>query len=151
MPVLGGIFGIGCDGELTPAEVLERLAEVARAGGLAGARGLTPPVVERLEAAVEVVPTEASAQALRCFRGEIGEATDPPGRRTVELSPAGALTFYFDPRRGRGSAARLAAAVVVDARTSRPANEHPARPRRPDRARPTSVTHCTQLGRSCPN
>ena len=43
-PVLGGIFGIGCDGELTPPEVLERLAEVGAAGGLAGARGLTPAV-----------------------------------------------------------------------------------------------------------
>jgi hypothetical protein len=26
IPVLGGIFGVGCDGELTPAEVLERIA-----------------------------------------------------------------------------------------------------------------------------
>ena len=42
IPVLGGIFGVGCDGELTPAEVLERLAEVAAADGFAGARGLTP-------------------------------------------------------------------------------------------------------------
>jgi hypothetical protein len=40
VPVLGGIFGVGCDGELTPAEVLERVAEVAEAGGFAGARGL---------------------------------------------------------------------------------------------------------------
>src|SRR5215210_5626247 len=47
-PVLGGIFGLGCDGELTPAEVLERLAEVAAAGGLAGARGLTPPIAVRV-------------------------------------------------------------------------------------------------------
>ena len=36
VPVLAGVFGIGCDGELAPAEVLERLAEVAAAGGLAG-------------------------------------------------------------------------------------------------------------------
>ena len=72
--VLGGVFGIGCDGELAPAEVLARLSEVAAAGGLAGVRGLTPPVVERLERAVEAVPTEASAQALRCFRGETGTA-----------------------------------------------------------------------------
>ncbi|HEX6582019.1 MAG TPA: DUF1152 domain-containing protein, partial [Thermoleophilaceae bacterium] len=88
--VLGGIFGVGCDGELTPAEVLARLAEVGAAGGLAGARGLTPALAERLEEAVKVVPTEASAQALRCFRGEIGPATIRQGRRAVELSPAGA-------------------------------------------------------------
>src|SRR5437016_2415210 len=39
--VLVGLFGIGCDAELRPAEVLARLAEVAAADGLAGARGLT--------------------------------------------------------------------------------------------------------------
>jgi hypothetical protein len=110
-PVLGAVFGAGCDGELTPAEVLERVAEVAAAGGLAGARGLTPAVAARLEDAVEAVPTEASAQALRCFRGEIGPATIRRGRRSVELSPVGALTFFFDPQVAVGSAARLAAAV----------------------------------------
>jgi hypothetical protein len=121
-PVLGGVFGIGCDGELTPAEVLARLAEVGAAGGLAGARGLTPAVARRLEEAVEVVPTEASAQALRCFRGEIGPAAIRQGRRSVELSPAGALTFYFDPVAALRSAARLAAAVL-DARDLEHANE----------------------------
>jgi hypothetical protein len=122
LPVLGGIFGIGCDGELTPSEVLARLAEVATAGGLAGARGLTPSVVERLEEAVRAVPTEASAQALRCFQGEIGPSAIRQGRRTVELSPAGALTFYFDPVAAVGSAARLAAAVS-DARDLEHGNE----------------------------
>jgi hypothetical protein len=120
--VLGGIFGIGCDGELTPAEVLARLAEVGAAGGLAGARGLTPNVARRLEDAVRVVPTEASAQALRCFRGELGRAEIRSGRRAVELSPAGALTFYFDPLAALRSAARLAAAVI-DAPDLEAANE----------------------------
>jgi hypothetical protein len=120
--VLGGIFGIGCDGELTPAEVLARLAEVGAAGGLAGARGLTPAIAERLEEAVGVVPTEASAQAIRCFRGELGRAEIRSGRRTVELSPAGALTFYFDPLAALRSAARLAAAVI-DAPDLEAANE----------------------------
>ena len=120
--VLGGIFGIGCDGELTPAEVLARLAEVGAEGGLAGARGLTPAVARRLEEAVRAVPTEASAQALRCFRGEIGPATIRRGRRTVQLSPAGAHTFFFDPVAALRSAARLAAAVI-DARDLEHANE----------------------------
>lgn len=122
IPVLGGIFGVGCDGELTPAEVLERLAEVADAGGFAGARGLTPPVAARLEQAVEAIPTEASAQAVRCFRGAIGETTIRQGRRTVELSPVGALTFYFDVAKAIWSAARLAAAVI-DAEDLEAANE----------------------------
>jgi hypothetical protein len=121
-PVLGAIFGVGCDGELTVAEVLDRLAEVAAAGGFAGALGLTAPVTARLAEAVEAIPTEASAQALRCFRGETGEATIRQGRRTVELSPVGALTFYFDVAAAVRSAARLAAAVA-DARDLDHANE----------------------------
>jgi hypothetical protein len=40
----------------------------------------------------------------------------------VELSPAGALTFYFDPVAALRSAARLAAAVI-DARDLEHANE----------------------------
>jgi hypothetical protein len=121
-PVLGAVFGVGCDGELRSAEVLERLAEVAVAGGFAGARGLTPAVAAHLEEAVAAVPTEASAQALRCFRGETGTATIRRGRRTVELSPVGALTFYFDVAAAVGSAARLAAAVA-NARDLDEANE----------------------------
>jgi hypothetical protein len=121
-PVLGAIFGVGCDGELTVAEVLDRLAEVAAAGGFAGARGLTAGITARLADAVEAIPTEASAQALRCFHGDTGRATIRQGRRTVELSPLGALTFYFDVARAVGSAARLAAAVA-DARDLDHANE----------------------------
>ena len=120
--VLGGIFGVGCDGELTPGEVLDRLAEVAAAGGFAGARGLTAPVAARLDQAVAAIPTEASAQALRCFRGEAGQSTIRQGRRTVELSPVGALTFYFDVAKAIWSAARLAA-TVVDAESLDDANE----------------------------
>jgi hypothetical protein len=121
-PVLGAIFGVGCDGELTVAEVLERIAEVAAAGGLAGARGLSAPVAARLAEAVEAIPTEASAQALRCFHGETGRATIRQGRRTVELSPVGAMTFYFEVTAAVSSAARLAAAVA-DARDLDHANE----------------------------
>lgn len=111
VPTLGGIFGPGCDGELTLAEVDARLTEVGAAGGLAGARGLTPPVAARLEEAVEHVPTEASAQPLRAFRGESGRSPIRSGRRSVELSAAAALTVYFDVAAAIGSAARLARAV----------------------------------------
>jgi hypothetical protein len=107
-----GVFGAGCDGELRPAEVLERVAEVAAAGGWLGTVGLTPESAERLEAAIPEVPTEASAMAVRCARGGFGTAEIRGGRRTVELGPAGALTFYLDPAACLRSAARLAAAVV---------------------------------------
>jgi hypothetical protein len=74
-------------------------------------RGLTPAVAEELERAVQVVPTEASAQALRCFRGERGTTTIRDGRRTVELSPLGAMTIFFEVGAALRSAARLARAV----------------------------------------
>lgn len=111
VPVLAGVFGLGCDGELTVPEVNERLADIARAGGLAGSRGITPAVADRLEAAVSVVPTEASAMALRAYRGEVGEVAIRGGRRTVELTPAAAGTVYFDAAVAYDSTAVLARAV----------------------------------------
>jgi len=110
-PVLAAVFGPTCDGELTAEEFLARTAEVAVAGGLAGVRGLTPPVAAVLEQAVAVVPTEASAQALRCFRGELGPTAIRSGERPLVLSPLGATTFYFDPLAAIASAARPAASV----------------------------------------
>jgi hypothetical protein len=110
--VLAGVFGVGCDGELGVDEVMARVSEVAAAGGLAGARGLTEQVVERLEGAVTEVPTEASAMAIRCFRGDTGTATIRRGLQTVPLSPLGALTIYLDPTKAVESAARLAKALM---------------------------------------
>jgi hypothetical protein len=110
--VLAGVFGIACDGELTVDEVMERVSEVAAAGGLAGVRGLTDAVATRLEGAVKEVPTEASAMAVRCFRGDTGTAEIRRGLRTVPLSPLGALTIYLDPQKTVSSAARLANAVM---------------------------------------
>lgn len=110
--VVGALFGAGCDAELTPAEVLERVAEVSAAGGLLGVWGLTQPSVRRLARAIEVVPTEASAQAVECARGAFGPQPIRNGRRTVERTPAGALTFFFDPAAAIASAARCARAVL---------------------------------------
>jgi hypothetical protein len=109
-PLLG-LFGAGCDGELTPAEVLERIAEVARAGGQLGTWGPGPAQLGALEAAVAEVPTEASAMALRCARGATGMTSIREGRRSVELTPAGGLVFFFDPVVALRSAARCAALV----------------------------------------
>ncbi len=109
--VLGALFGIGCDAELTPEEVLARLAEVAAAGGFAGARGLTSPVADRLEAAMDHVTTEASAQAVRAFRGGAGEVSIRGGARTVQLSSVAAVTFYLDIEPTIRASGRLAVAV----------------------------------------
>jgi hypothetical protein len=121
-PVLLGVFGTGCDAELTSDEVLARLSTVAGAGGLCGARGLTGPVADRMEAAMELVATEASAQAVRAFRGASGPVTIRGGTRTLELSPVAALTFYLDVDITINAAGRLARAVA-DAGGLEEANE----------------------------
>jgi hypothetical protein len=105
------IFGPCCDGELTAVELLGRLSLLATDHGLLAARSIGDADLDLLERAVAAVPTEASAQALRCARGEIGEATIRRGARKLELSPLGALTFYFDPQAALKRAAPLARAV----------------------------------------
>ena len=109
--LLLAVFGAGCDGELTPSEVLERVAEVTCAGGRLGTWGPGREEVELLRAAVREVPTEASAMALRCAAGETGTATIRAGRRAVQLTAAGGLVFFFDPLVAMRSAARCAALV----------------------------------------
>ena len=121
-PVLLGIFGVGCDAELTPEEVLGRVAVVAAAGGLCGARGLTGQVADRMEASMELVNTEASAQAVRAFRGAAGKATIRGGSRSLELSPIAATTFYLDVDITISAAGRLARAVA-DAGSLEEAND----------------------------
>jgi hypothetical protein len=111
LPAVAAVYGAGCDGELTPGEVLERIGELARAGAMLGAWGLTPAVSEQIEAAGRSVPTEASLMAVRCARGETGTALIRGGRRTVQLTPLGALTFFFDPVLALAKAAPLARAV----------------------------------------
>ena len=110
-PGLLGVFGIGCDAELTPDEVLAHLAVVAAANGLCGARGLTAPVAERLERATEIVITEASAQAVRAFRGACGVTSIRGGRAALELNTVAAVTFYLDIGVTMRTVGRLARAV----------------------------------------
>jgi len=110
--VLGALFGAGCDGELTPEEVTERLAEVAAAGGHLGIWGPGSGELDRLEAAVAQIPTEASTMGLRCARGGLGSVPIRDGRRTVQLTSGGGLVFFFDPLAAMRSAARCARLVA---------------------------------------
>ena len=111
METLAAVYGAGCDGELTPDEVMDRISALGREGALLGAWGLTPAVAEQIEAAAHVVPTEASLMAVRCARGETGTAEIRGGRRTVSLTPLGALTYFFDPAIAVARSAPLARAV----------------------------------------
>ena len=92
-----GVFGYGSDGELTPDEVGDGIARAARRGGLLGAWGLTPRVVEELEGLLEDVTTEASRLPVRAARGQVGDVPIRDGARVVEVTPASTVTFYLDP------------------------------------------------------
>jgi hypothetical protein len=94
-PAVLGVTGAGCDGELTPAEVLERVAAAAREGAWTGTWSPPPAIVDEVEAAAAANTTEASMQLVRCARGETGPTPIRGGRRTVELTPVGALAFFF--------------------------------------------------------
>ncbi len=96
LPCLLGVLGAGCDGELRPAEVLGRVAALARAGAWLDTLGVTPEAAAEIEAAAEVAVTEASLLVARCARGTFGEVEIRGGRRTVEAGPLGALCFLFD-------------------------------------------------------
>jgi hypothetical protein len=109
--VLAAVYGPGCDGELTPDEVLERISELQAAAALLGTWALTPTAGDLVEEAARTVPTEASLMAVRCARGERGTVPIRGGRRSVELTPMGALTFFFDPLVAANSAVPLATAV----------------------------------------
>jgi hypothetical protein len=91
-----GVIGAGCDGELTPAQVLDRVAALGRAGAWIGTWGISTAIARELERTAERVPTEASLQVARCARGETGVVPIRGGRRQVELGPVGALAFFFD-------------------------------------------------------
>jgi hypothetical protein len=49
----------------------------------------------------------------RCARGESGMVEIRGGRRTVELTPLGGLTFYYDPIVAAQRTAPLARAVAA--------------------------------------
>jgi hypothetical protein len=106
------VVGAGCDGELTAEEVVVRVAAAARAGAWSGVWGVEPGVADEIEVAARRSYTEASLQVVRCVRGEVGEVPIREGRRTVHLTPIGALTFFCDPRTALNEWAPLAAAVA---------------------------------------
>ena len=96
LPAALGVLGAGCDGELRPGEVVERVAALAAAGAWIGTHGVSADAAERIERAAAEAITEASLMVARCARGETGEAPIRGGRRTVELGPVGGLCFHFD-------------------------------------------------------
>jgi hypothetical protein len=109
---IGAVFGAGCDGELSPERVLDRISVLGSEGAWLGTWGLEPAIAEEIEAAAREVPTEASLQPVRALRGETGEVPIREGRRSVPLGPVATLSFFFDLERALGGQLPLARAVA---------------------------------------
>ena len=110
--VLWGVIGYGSDGELTPAEIDVRIAEVAGRGGLFGAWGVTPAVADEMQRLISHVRTEASDVVVRAARGAVGAHGIRDGTREVAISPHCTVTYYLDP--GALTACTPLAAAVVE-------------------------------------
>lgn len=124
--VVLAVIGAGCDGELTVAEVLGRVAAGARAGAWTGTWSMAAEIADEVEVAARASYTEASMQVVRCARGEMGRAPIRGGRSHVELGPVGALTFFFDPSVALDELAPLAPLVAdePDVESARAALAH---------------------------
>ncbi len=92
------VMSPGADGELDRDYVLQRAAVVAQAGGLIGAVGLTRRDVDILSRLVESCVTEASAVALRAFRGEFGVSALRGGLRKVWVDLCATIGIRLDPK-----------------------------------------------------
>jgi hypothetical protein len=98
MPTVMGVFGFGCDGELTMPELEKSIRKIAREGGLLGSWGITHDTLKELEKVVEIVPTEASRLPVEAAKGIFNRTTIRSGRRSVSLSVISTITFYLSPR-----------------------------------------------------
>ncbi len=90
------VIGLGCDGELTLDEVLERVGALAEARAWIGTFQIEPEVAEEILRAAAPTGTEASLQLARSALGVRGEVEIRGGRRRLRLSPVSALGFCFD-------------------------------------------------------
>ena len=93
------VIGPGCDGELTVAEVLERVAELARAGAWLGAWGVTPRIADELDAATAAGAHrgQPAGRPLRSRRG--GRRVHPPRPAPRRAGARGGAGLRLRPRR----------------------------------------------------
>lgn len=112
--VTAAIFGIGCDGELSPQVAREHISEVETLQGSCHAFTLRPERLPMLEQAASAVGSGTTALALRCARGQSGKIAINDGRQSALLTAAGAEIHLLEAMVAVSSVARLAR-IVVDA------------------------------------
>ncbi len=99
LPAVVAVHSPGADGELPLGYILERLGDVAAAGGLRGARMVTGRELLLLEELLRGgLVTEAGLAQLLAARGARGVFSLRGGTRRVDLTVLQALVFYLDAR-----------------------------------------------------
>lgn len=105
IPSVLAVLGPGVDGELSPGQVLERIAEIAAEGGLVEVCGLSRRELRLLEGHLDRFASEASKMPFLALRGSRGEIPIRGGSRRVELSPLSASLYVVETDAAyRGSA-----------------------------------------------
>ncbi len=97
VPTIIGVFGVGCDGELTVDEALSRIEEVARMGGYLGAIGMLRDEYVIMKEALTIIETEASRLPVLVFDGNLGLKIIRRGRRYAHVSILSTLVFLLSP------------------------------------------------------
>lgn len=100
-PVVYGVSGYGCDGEMQLDELDERVSIVMREGGYLGAYGLTQRDVRDMLRAAEAYPDPIEHWAPRAARGEFGTHMVNVGRpwgTVIHVTPLASVMMFFDPR-----------------------------------------------------
>lgn len=99
LPVVYGLAGYGCDGEMELEDLERNVAKVMRAGGFLGAYGLTQQDVLDMEKACAAFPDPVEKWPYEAARGNLGlknmKLMEAWGA-TVRLTPLTAVTLFFD-------------------------------------------------------
>ena len=100
VPVLYGMAGYGCDGEMQLEELDARVSRVMAAGGYIDAIGLTRRDVREMLHASELYPDPVEPMAPLAARGEFGLRcvnTHGPWGTVIRVTPVAAVILFFDP------------------------------------------------------
>jgi len=96
LPSVVAVLAPGADGELSQQAVLERLSEIARAGGLIGVYGLTRREYNIIGKHLDVFVSEASKIPLEAFEGRVGEKSIRVGSRTAQVNMISTTLYILD-------------------------------------------------------
>ena len=99
-PVVYGVAGYGCDGEMQLEELDHRVSRVMKAGGYLGAHGITQADVADMAKASEIYPDPVEPMSYKAAQGKFGFKnvwTHGPWGTVVKVTPLAAVILFFDP------------------------------------------------------